>query len=110
MLTSSRHRRDRRPDADGDSTGGERESEDLRGQLNAHANDCGRRVDAAAPLACSTTVSYAEHGTRPVPKPQAVVDVLRTWLRPRTIDHFTRTLIDGLLAAEHLRMWGGPRL
>jgi hypothetical protein len=105
MLTSSRHRRDGRPDAGGDSTGGEPEPEDLRGQLNAHANDRGRCVEAAAALAHSTTVSYAERGTGPVPEPQAVVDALRTWLRPRTIDHSTRTLIDGLLAAEHLEMW-----
>jgi hypothetical protein len=50
-------------------------------------------------------VSYAERGTGTVPEPQTVVDALRTWLDPQTIGHFPRTLIDALLAAEHLEMW-----
>jgi hypothetical protein len=40
-----------------------------------------------------------------VSEPQAVVDALRTWLKPHTTGHFTRTLIDGPLAADHLEMW-----
>jgi hypothetical protein len=31
--------------------------------------------------------------------------VLRTWLDPQTNGHLPRTLIDGLLAADHLEMW-----
>jgi hypothetical protein len=49
--------------------------------------DYSRCVEAAAALAYSTTVSYAERGTGPVPEPQAVVDALRTGLDPRTNGH-----------------------
>jgi hypothetical protein len=52
-----------------------------------------------------TTVSYAQRGTGRVSEPQAVVDELRTWLDPQTIGHFPRTLMERLLAADHLEMW-----
>jgi hypothetical protein len=69
------------------------------------ATDYKRCVEAVATLAYSTTGSYAERGTGPVPEPQAVVDALRIWLDPQTIGHFPRTLIERLRAADHLEMW-----
>jgi hypothetical protein len=50
--------------------------------------DCCPCVEAVAALAYSTTVSYAERGTGPVPEPHAVVDAHRTWLDPRMIGYF----------------------
>jgi hypothetical protein len=93
------------PSVGGGATAGEPEPGEVRDELSAQAMDCSRCVGTAAALAYSTTVSYAERGTGTGPEPQAVVDALRTWLDPQTIGHFPRTLVDGLLAADHLEMW-----
>jgi hypothetical protein len=93
------------PDLGGVATAAEPEPDEVREQPNAQAMDYNRCVEAVAALACSTTVSYAERGTGRVPKPQAVVDALRTWLDVQTLGHFPRTLIERMLAADHLGMW-----
>jgi hypothetical protein len=81
--------------------------------------DCSRWVKVVAALAYSTAGLYAGRATGPVPEPQTVVAALRTWLDPQTVCHFPRTLIDGLLAADHPEMlsilarehdWGMPLL
>jgi hypothetical protein len=68
-------------------------------QRKAQATDHDRCVDAAAALAHSTTVSYAERGTGPVPEPQAVIDALRTYLDLQTIFWLAQRVLC-LLASE----------
>jgi hypothetical protein len=96
---------DGQPDVDGGATAGDPEPDEVRDELNAQAKGYSRCVEAVAALAYSTTVSYAERGIGAVPGPQAVVDALRIWLDPQRIGHFPRTLIERLLAADHLEMW-----
>jgi hypothetical protein len=69
--------------------------------MGARRMDDARRVDAAVALAYSLTVPHNELGTGLAREPQAVVDALRTCLDPHAMVRFPRTLIDGLLAADH---------
>jgi hypothetical protein len=58
-------------------------------------------------IAYSTAVSYAERESDPCGsrRPSSRRFALGWILTPQTIGHFPRTLIEQLLAADHLEMW-----